>query len=60
MGLAGKIVKIFFRDGEQVRCRTGKVIEEGISFLIFQTDFGTESFANANIVRIEVLGESAK
>lgn len=55
MGLAGKIFKIFFKDGERVRCRVGKVLEESLSFLTFQTDFGVECLANTNIVRIELL-----
>lgn len=59
MGLVGKLVKIFFKDGDRVRCRIGKVLEESLSFLTFQTDFGAECLANTNIVRIELL-EAAK
>lgn len=55
MGLVGKKCKIFFKDGLQVRCRTGLILEESIGFLIFKTDYGTESFPNANIIRVEVL-----
>lgn len=55
MGLVGKKCKIFFKDGENVRCRVGLILEESISFLIFKTEFGTESFPNCNVVRVEVL-----
>ena len=58
MGLEGKKVKIFFKDGESVRCRVALVLEESIGFLIFKTDYGTESIPNANIVRVEVLNDN--
>lgn len=56
MGLVGKKCKIFFKDGESVRCRIGLITEESISFLSFKTDYGNESLPNVNIVRVEVLG----
>ena len=55
MGLEGKRCKIFFKDGQIVRCRVGTILEESIGFLIFRTDFGTESFPNCTVVRVEVL-----
>lgn len=55
MGLDGKKCKIFFKDGNSVRCRVGVIVEESVSFLIFKTEFGKESLPNCNIVRVEVI-----
>ena len=55
MGLVGKKCKIFFKDDGRVRCRIGVILEESVSYLIFRTDYGQESFPHCNVVRVEVL-----
>ena len=55
MGLVGHKCKIFFKDGDLVRCRVGLVLEESVSYLIFKTDYGQESLPHVNVVRVEVL-----
>ena len=55
MGLAGKKVRVFFRDGEIVKPRVAEVIEESEGFLTIKNKYGTEALPNCNVVRVEVL-----
>lgn len=55
MGLVGKRVKVFYRDGSQVKPRVAVVLEESVTFLVLKTEFGTDALPMCQVVRVEVL-----
>lgn len=55
MGLVGKKVRVFFKDGSQVKPRVAVVLEESTGFLVIKNEFGIEALPSVNIIRIEVL-----